>query len=243
MESLLYEMLGASDPIYRSADIVLVIDTSESMRPIIEKLQQVGSWWALLERKLRCHIKGLQKCRFKVIWFRDFHLSGENVYGESRFFDIINEESEFIDYLNGIETGEGESVASSALEALYMAMNSDFDKKAVKLRHVIVLITDKPAHPFEQQDRNLFTNYLSYMPKNIEDFYYEWQPLAYPLGGPEPKLDIRGRRLVLFAPCVYPWDNLEFDLEFTIRSDISQGNGDDLEIDDLVKNIAHAIVL
>lgn len=173
MKNLSTEMLRALNPISRSADIVLVIDTTKSMRPIIKKLQQVGSWRSALKRQSNCRIEEYQNCRFKVIWFRDFHFSNQNVYGESEFFDIINGESEFIDYLNKLENGGKAGNVSSGLEALYIAMNSDFNKKADKVRHIIVLITDKPAHPLEHQDRNLFTNNLSYMPKSYEDFYNE----------------------------------------------------------------------
>lgn len=235
-------MLRALNPISRSADIVLVIDTIKSMRPIIKKLQQVGSWRSAFKRQSNCRIEEYQKYRFKVIWFRDFHFSNQNVYGESEFFDIINGESEFIDYFNKLENGGKAGSVSFGLEALYIAMNSDFNKKANKVRHIIVLLTDKSAHPLEHQNRNLFTNNLSYMPKSYEDFYNEWEPHAYPLGGLEPKLDIREKRLFLVTPLVYPWDNLMLELDKTVLLDISQDNGrDDSEIDNLLYYLNYAL--
>ena len=158
------------EPISRSVDIVLIIDTTKSMKSIIEKLQKIDSWCDAFEHQLYCHIKRYQECRFKVIWFRDFHHSRENVYGESKFFDVFNEneEREFIDFLNNIEVGNEENFACSALESLYMAMNSDLNTKTDKPRYVFVLITDKPAQSLEQQDQNLFINYTSCMPQSLK---------------------------------------------------------------------------
>ena len=244
MEGLSIMLFGEINTISRSADIVLIIDTTKSMRPIIKKLQQVGSWWSALEHQSKRRIKKYKKCRFKVIWFRNFHHSGKNVYGESKFFDIFNEneEKELIDYLNNIEVGNEENFACSALESLYMAMNSDFNSKADKSRYVFVLITDKPAHPLEQQDQNLFINYTFYMPQSIKDFYYEWDQAVYPLGTTDPKLDIENKRLILVAPDVYPWNEMFCDLDYTVFLEISPNRGGiDLRMEDLLHFIDYAL--
>lgn len=238
-------LFGEINTISRSADIVLVIDTTKSMKPIIKKLQQVSSWLSALEHQSKCRIKKYQKCRFKVIWFRDFHHSRENVYGESKFFDVFNEneEREFIDYLNNIEVGNEENFACSALESLYLAMNSDLNTKTDKPRYVFVLITDKPAQPLEQQDQNLFINYTSCMPQSIKDFYYEWDQAVYPLGTTDPRLDIENKRLILVAPDVYPRNEMCCDLDKTVLLEISPNRGgNDLKIDDLMQCIDYCLL-
>ena len=50
------------------------------------------------------------------------------------------------------------------------------------------------------------------------------------------------KRLVLFAPSMYPWGELEYELENTIRQDMDKGNGGrDLELDDVIALIANSI--
>lgn len=62
------------------------------------------------------------------------------------------------------------------------------------------------------------------------------------MGGPEPKLDFRGKRLNLVTPVVYPWDNLTLELDKTVLLDISQDNGrDDSEIDNVLYYINYAL--
>ena len=50
------------------------------------------------------------------------------------------------------------------------------------------------------------------------------------------------KRLVLFAPSMYPWNEMEYELENTIRKDMNKGNGGrDLELDDVIALIANSI--
>ena len=50
------------------------------------------------------------------------------------------------------------------------------------------------------------------------------------------------KRLVLFAPSMYPWGEMEYQLENTIRKDMDKGNGGrDLELDDVIALIANSI--
>ena len=50
------------------------------------------------------------------------------------------------------------------------------------------------------------------------------------------------KRLVLFVPSMYPWGEMEYQLENTIRKDMEKGNGGrDLELDDVIALIANSI--
>lgn len=60
------------------------------------------------------------------------------------------------------------------MEALALALRSDFVKDGDKKRHVIVLFTDASAHPLEQQEDGVPSNYPSNMFKNLGDLYEAW---------------------------------------------------------------------
>ena len=48
--------------------------------------------------------------------------------------------------------------------------------------------------------------------------------------------------MVLFAPSVYPWNDIEVDLENVIRKDLDKGNGGrDLDLDDVIALVSNSI--
>lgn len=157
---------------------------------------------------------------------------------------------------NGIHEAGGGDDPESGLEALTMAMRSDFVQEGAKKRHIIVLFTDAAAHPFEDYDELTAeaakkgckpTMYPKNMPKNISEFYNAWEGNAMnqdALGcdGENTKLDATGRRLVLFAPNDYPWCDMEVDLSRVIRKDIEAGQGgSELEMDEVYSLIAYSM--
>lgn len=58
-----------------------------------------------------------------------------------------NEKMDLKEYLNEIYADGGGDDPESGLEALAMAMKSDFVQKGEKKRHIIILFTDAAAHP------------------------------------------------------------------------------------------------
>lgn len=58
-------------------------------------------------------------------------------------------------------------------------------------------------------------------PNRYEELICKWEECTY------PKLDKRGKRLLLFTPEVFPWDILEVELEYTMRMPLD----DVIEID------------
>lgn len=85
--------------------------------------------------------------------------------------------------------------------------------------------------------------YPDNMPKDIEEFYRMWQKkdeeTQEALG--VSNLDPKGRRLVLFAPDAYPWNDLETDLEYVFRKPIEAGQGGkDLVSDDMAAMLAYS---
>ena len=81
--------------------------------------------------------RSINNLRIKVVWFRDFYYDGNYAYDESKFFELPEEKEEFRDFVNGIHEAGGGDDPESGLEALTMAMRSDFVQEGEK--NVILL--------------------------------------------------------------------------------------------------------
>lgn len=244
---LFQEMLGAENlMIDTNVDIVFAIDATESMQPLIDKVKSLTlSFREELEKGLEENKRIIKNLRIKVIVFRDYYVDDKFALEESRFFILPEEKQDFYNFVSNIRAGGGGDEPESGLEALSLAMQSDFVQDGDKKRHVIVLFTDASAHPLEQQKDGVPSNYPTNMFKNISDLYESW-------GTEQESLGSRGRfvstlsrsakRLVLFAPNVYPWSEMQYELENTIRKDMDKGNGGrDLDLDDVIALIANSI--
>lgn len=253
------DMLGKemAEGIDTNVDIVFVIDATRSMEPLIEKVKNATLvFHDELTEELKEKKRIIKSLRVKAIWFRDFYFDGKYAYGESPFFILPEEREAFHDFVACIEAKGGYDDPESALEALTLAMRSDFVQDGEKKRHVIVLFTDEEAHRFEDRDSLMeeaaklgctLEQYPENMPGDYTEFTNAWAGNAEAqdaLGtdGKATKLDQSGRRLVIFAPDAYPWTNMEMDWENVIRVNMEQGgSGEDLDMADVYPMIANSL--
>ena len=231
MQEMLGSMGEGEEGIATNVDIVFVIDATRSMQTTIDMVKESAlSFQDKLYDFMDEAKRSINNLRIKVVWFRDF--------------------------VNGIHEAGGGDDPESGLEALTMAMRSDFVQEGEKKRHIIVLFTDAAAHPFEDYDELTAeaakkgckpTMYPKNMPKNISEFYNAWEGNAMnqdALGcdGENTKLDADGRRIVLFAPNDYPWCDMEVNLSHVIRKDIEAGQGgSELEMNEVYTLIAYSM--
>lgn len=240
MQEMLGSMGETEEGIDTNVDIVFVIDATRSMQTTIDMVKMSAiSFHENLNSCLKGAGRIVKNLRIKVVWFRDFYYDGKYAYGESKFFELPEEKEDFHDFVTEINEAGGGDEPESALEALTLAMRSDFVQEGEKKRHIIVLFTDAEAHAFEDYDRLVEEAaqkgckpemYPQGMPRSLAEFYNAWQGNEMNqdvLGneGESTKLDPSGRRLVLFAPNAYPWTDMEVELEYTIRKSIEAGEG------------------
>ena len=256
-EKMTQEILGMEGNIETNVDIVFAIDVTDSTQPIIDMVKDAAlSFHENLDSVLKEAKRSIHQLRIKVIWFRDFYYDGDYAYGESKFFELPEEADDFRNFVKSIEAKGGGDAPESGLEALTMAMRSDFVQEGEKKRHIVVLFTDDAAHPFEDFEKLTEeaaklgcrpTMYPENMPKDITEFYRAWEGDGMcqdVLGcdGETTKLDKSGRRLVLFAPNDYPWCDMELELTNVLRKDIEpEKGGKELDMDDVYSMIACSI--
>ena len=247
MSSMMQDMLGSGNlKINTNVDIVFVIDATESMQPLIDKVKSLTlSFREELEKGLEKNKRKINNLRMKVIVFRDYYVDDIYAMQESDFFILPEERQEFHQYVSGIKAGGGGDEPESGLEALALALRSDFVQEGEKKRHIIVLFTDASAHPYEQQDDGIPENYPRDMFRNMREFYQAWgtgQDFLGYSGRSFRVMDKEAKRLVLFAPSVYPWNEIEVDLENVIRQELDKGSGGrDLDLNNVIALIANSI--
>ena len=200
-----------------NVDIVMCIDATGSMSPIIDDVKSNAlSFYQKFVDEMDAKGKSVQQLRIKVIVFRDYGVDSEPML-ESKFFVLDEEKDDFANFVNKIEATGGGDAPENSLEALALAMKSDWVKTGAVRRHVIILYTDNTA--LALGERKEAPGYPSDMPASMADLRDYWD-------GQE--MEPRAKRLLLFAPEVEPWstDMCDWDNCFLTASQAGAGCSD-----------------
>ena len=226
-------------------DIVYCIDATSSMRPCIDTIKTVS---ATLHEKLKLALndagRTLSALRIKVIAFRDAYCDGPKAFEVSRFFDMSYETDAFMAFLNGIKAKGGGDLPESSLEALSMAMQSEWCSPidpSIKKRHIIVLFTDASAHPLEQSADGTDKYYPILMPKTYADLIDMWGSAAQgTCMDNDAKMDPTAKRLAIYAPATSePWSHIADDMDLTSFAPIQPDRGGaDISTEALLKMLS-----
>lgn len=228
------ELLGdaldlASGGATTNVDIVFVIDATESMTPIIETVKNFAlKFYDDVVEGLNKFNRKVNQFRVKAIVFRDYYCDGEFAMEESHFFYLPDENNEFKSFVSNIEAKGGGDEPESALEALALAMRSDWVKEGNSKRHAIVLFTDAPAHPFEKAKGALIKTYPERMFQSYEEMLEAWNSAEQGSCLDSEKkfrMDKNARRLILFAPDADPWTDVQVDFEQCFMTQIKSNEG------------------
>lgn len=183
-------------------DLVLCIDGTASMTPIIERVKERASaFHEDLSREMDAKGKMIDKLRVRVVVFRDFAFDGDSSIEASEFFSLPDQASDFARFVSGVSAHGGGDEPESGLEALAVAVQSPWNSSGVKRRQVIVVWTDASAHPLDAADgaRPDLSN-VSW-PTDFDQMTDLW-------GGQEGPMDASAQRLILYAPDAYPWTDM-----------------------------------
>lgn len=202
-----------------SIDLVMCIDATKSMAPLINDLKSnVKKLLREIVYQIELHNRSIEQLRVKIIAFRDYKYDAEPML-ESIFFVLDKELDALQDFLNGIEMTGGGDGPENALEAMALAMKSDWVKTGYKRRHDIIVWTDSAALPLGARKGCL--NYPNDMPADFAELRNLWE-------GPE--MDRLAKRMLIFAPDTEPWSDME-EWENTIHVVSHAGEGcSDVEI-------------
>jgi hypothetical protein len=195
-------------------DIVLCIDATGSMSPVIgETKKHALGFYESVIAKMNEKLKKPSQLRVRVIVFRDIFVDGEQWLNESPFFVLPTQTDEFNGAIRRIEVDGGGDAPESGLEALAIAMKSDWCKSNGKKRHIIVVCSDDSAHPIERSRGSQFLP--ENLPENFDQLTDFWMQ----------NMDKQAKRLLLFTPDAYPWTEIATHWENTIHLPSKGGSG------------------
>lgn len=171
-------------------DIAMCIDNTGSMLPFLNMVKNNAiNFHSDLTKYSKMKRRNIKNIRIKVISFGDLR---ETQIKESVMFSIPKDIKPFNDYVKNINCFGGIDAPENGLEALAMAINTDWVKTDIRHRHIILLYTDASAH-----ELGLVSFDSPNTPKTFDELENRWNCM-----------DENAKRLVLFAPNCYPWNNI-----------------------------------
>lgn len=222
-----------------AVDIVLCIDTTGSMGPTLDNVKHSAlSFPGRLAREMASKGRGISRLRLKVVAFRDFGDRAEDALTETAFMTVPEELAEFERSVRALVPRGGGDAPESGLEALALALASDWETGLDRRRHVVVMFTDAPAHPLGDPRQTGAHTYPSSVPSSLDALFAQW-------GHSQSRtalMENSAKRLLLFAPEEYPWTDIADDWNNTLFFPSTAGEGlEEWEMDEIIATIANSL--
>ncbi|MBO5143865.1 MAG: VWA domain-containing protein [Treponema sp.] len=219
-----------------NVDIVMCIDTTGSMGGLLDTVKlNALKFYPDLKSACEAKDKNIDQLRIKVIDFKDYNADGADGMRETEFFNIPEQEDKFKAYVNALTPNGGGDEPENGLEAISLAMNSDWTTGGDKRRHIIIIWTDASAHPLESSlTKNSF--YPAGMPADFNEFTDWWEDEQ---GG---KMNKSAKRLLIFAPDAAPWTEMGLSFDKAIHHTAKAGEGlTDVDYQTILNSIVQTI--
>lgn len=222
-----------------AVDIVLCIDATLSMEPTLENVKHSAlSFPSRLAEEMAGKGRGISSLRLKVIAFRDFGDCADDAIVETPFLDIPNEVDTFGKTVRELTADGGGDLAESGLEALALAMASGWEKGLDRRRHVIVVFTDAPAHRLGDPRQTGARTYPRSIPSSMDELFVQWGHGQ----SRDALMENSAKRLLIFAPEEYPWNDIADDWNNTLFFPSVAGEGlEEWEMDEIIATIAGSL--
>lgn len=202
-----------------NVDIVFCIDVTGSMHGILETVKTNAlKFYPDLQKALEEKDKNVESLRIKVIAYRDFYADGSGAISTTEFIDIKSDVETFNKFIHSLEPDGGGDEPENGLEALALAMKSDWVKDGDRQRHIIVAWSDASTHPLEKNSGSKPSNYPTGMPKDFNDLSDWWEGQTY-------MSNSTAKRLIVFAPDSNSWTDIATHWENTVHYPSKAGDG------------------
>ena len=217
-----------------AVDIVFCIDVTGSMTPIIDAVKANAlRFYDDVQANLTDKGKNVDELRVRVIAFRDFAADGEAALQESPFYRLPAEQSAFSDFVNGLVAEGGGDAPESGLEAVALAMNSQWTTRGDRRRQVVVVWTDQPALPLDPSV--LPPELRPRVPADFSALTDLWEDTQGRLGA-------SSKRLILFAPDGPGWSDISGVWENVVHHPSQAGGGlSDVDYGTIIDSIGNSV--
>ncbi|MBO7293259.1 MAG: VWA domain-containing protein [Clostridia bacterium] len=221
-------------------DIVMCIDATGSMSRVINEIKRTAlTFHDRLVEAIEEADRSVEKLRVKVIAFRDYARREAPAMEMSEFFTLPEDNKDFRDFVDGIEAIGGGDLPENSLEALALALRSDWTTGGARRRHLILLFTDAPALPLGE--RWAYPGYPEEeMPDDLSELATWWEsPEESTL---DSTYEPRSGRLFAFVPRSEPWTAMEdWSRFFPIYSENPAGP-DELDMQEVIELIVQGAI-
>lgn len=230
-------MADNSTSLKYAVDIVFCIDITGSMAPVIDTVKEGAlSFHKRLEEAMAGKGKAISQLRIRVVGYRDFGDDPSDALVTSSFWNIPDQSSEFEAFVRRLRAGGGGDEPESGLEALAVAMNSDWERGLDRRRHIVVVFTDASAHPLGVGAGS--ATYPREVPGSIDDLFEMW---GYGTSQ-SAMMENAAKRLLLFAPDTTPWNMIAADWNNTVYLPSQAGSGmEEVELSEIIDTIANSV--
>jgi hypothetical protein len=220
-----------------AVDIVFAIDVTASMAPFLEDAKLAAlSFYDDLNTKMKLLGKEVSQVRARVVAYRDFLHQPLDALQETKFFLLPQERSAFDAEIKDLEPIGGDDEPESGLEALVVAMRSEWERRLDRRRHVIVVVTDAPAHQLEVAAQSAPAGYPEDMPRSFAELTDLWEERQR---GP---MEWSAKRLLLYAPEVEPWTTISELWTNALHFTSNAGDGlDEVVFDEILDQIGRSV--
>lgn len=220
-----------------AVDIVFVIDITGSMYPVLDQVK----WGALqfhdrLLQVMQAKDKFVTKLRLRVVAYRDYYDNPSDALFHTPFLQLPEEIGHFNTYVGGLTADGGGDEPESGLEALALAMASDWERGMDRRRHVVVVFTDASAHPLEAAASRPVPGYPTGLATSFDHLSDLWDD---PQNG---MMEFAAKRLLLYAPDVYPWNLISTHWDNVLHYPSAAGRGlNEVQFDQIIDAIAGSV--
>ena len=186
-------------------DIVMCIDATAAMTPFLDEVKSnaLSFYQRFFDGMEEQACGNIEQLRIKVIAFRDYGFDDEPMV-ESEFFVLPDQNDEFKSFVQNIDALGGGDEPENALEAIALALKSDWTTEGAKRRHIIAVFTDAPA--LELGVRSDSPKYPDGMPSSLDELEAWWEKTDQSFVGTyEPKIGW----LIAFVPNAAPWTDMQ----------------------------------
>lgn len=225
---------AAEQSLTYAVDLVFCIDKTGSMVPLIRRVKKNAlKFHEDLMARMEEMNKRIDELRVRVIAFGDVWADGADWLQVSEFFNLPAQIDEYKNFVSEIEAKGGGDEPENGLEGLALALQSNWTKGGDRRRHVIVVWTDTSTHTLERAAAEQPDNYPAEMPKSFDQLTDQWD---------SEQIDASARRLILFAPDVYPWSDIASHWEEVVHFTSRGGDGlGEMDYSFIMNMLAHSI--
>ncbi len=214
-----------------NADIVFCIDVSGSMKLFSSLTRELSRFYEAYFHACEKYGKNINELRVRIIKFKDIYYDGKDSIRTTDFFLIPEEKHLLSKELENIVFEGGGEFEENGLEALDLAMNSDWNFSGNRRRHIIVLWTDSGAHTLEKSKKYKPKHYPLNVANSLGELTDRWD-----------EFHDNAKRLILFAPSHSPWEEIGASWENTIFYPSKAGDGlTEVEFDEIISCLINSI--